>query len=260
MSLAVTTLTLIFLLAPGLACRDGYYSGAFSQRYFKTTFTDVLLAAIVPAVLIHVLAYYAIVRDYYHIDAKTIGILLSGVTEPKEVKEAFSTLSYNAKEIVIYLLSVSVIAWGVGIGLRVIIRGLRWDRKCPWMRFRNEWHYLFTGEILDFPGQPASPEAVDFVYVDALVDCDEGSVLYSGILAEHFLGKDGGLNKIYLSDTKRRYLKEDAKSSVTDKYYEMPGDLFVIPYDKIINLHVTYYWIEKSDSNKQPTSGSNSVA
>ncbi|MEX2231046.1 MAG: hypothetical protein WD824_02710 [Cyclobacteriaceae bacterium] len=246
MSLAVPTLTLIFLLAPGVSYRYAYYSGAFSQQYFKTSFSDLLIAAILPAVIIHAILFYCVVQHYYEIDSKTIGVLLSGITEPANVKAAFSNLYYNAKEIYIYLAGASILAAAAGAAIRSLVRGLRIDRIWEPLRFQNRWHYLFTGEILDFPGQLGSPEEVDFVYVDALVDCDEGSVLYSGILADHILSKDGGLDRIYLSYTKRRYLKENDKEGM--KYYSMPGNLFVIPYSKILNLHITYYSFEDANS------------
>jgi hypothetical protein len=30
-----------------------------------------------------------------------------------------------------------------------------------------------------------------------------------------------------------------------DRYYKMPGDLFVIPYQQIRNINITYYIIEE---------------
>lgn len=249
MSLAVLTLTIIFILAPGLAFRAAYFSGSFSLRYVKTSFTDVLIASIIPGILIHVALFSIAVKPYYNIDARIIGVLISGVTDGAEIKSAFSKLYYNAKEVFLYLSSAALSGVLLGFVSRTVIRGLRLDRKFVLLRYENEWHYLFTGEILDFPGQAGRPEDVDFVYIDALVDCHEGSMLYSGILAEHFLGKDGSLDKIYLSDTRRRSLKENGKEGT--EYYSMPGDLFVIPYNKIINMHITYYALELEDKLKQ---------
>ena len=236
MSLAVPTLTLIFLLAPGIAFRRGYFSGYFSQRYFRSTFGDLLIASIVPAILIHVLIY-PIFNNFYQIDAKTLGLLMTGVDDPAEVKASFAKLYYHAKEIFLYVLCSCVMALGLGASLQILVRGFRLDRRYEWLRFKNEWHYLFTGEILDFPGQPGFPEDVDFVYVDVLMDCNQGSVIYSGILTEHFLGKDGGLDKIYLADARRRYLTDDlepgkeenVENENPDRYYAMPGHLFCNP-------------------------------
>lgn len=251
MNLAIPTLTLIFLLAPGLAFRRGYFSGAFSQQYFKATFSDLLIATILPAVAIHILLFNFAVRYFYNIDANTLAILLSGTTEPQQIRVAFSSLNHNAKEICLYLLLASVISFVLGIVCKNLIRGLRYDRKYTFFQFQNKWHYLFTGEILDFPGQAGRPEDVDFVYIDALVDCQEGTVLYSGMLAEHLLSKDGGLDRIYLSDTRRRYLKNKDNGEEGTSYYEMPGNLFVIPYISIINLHITYYSIEVQKELKE---------
>jgi len=168
--------------------------------------------------------------------------ILSGTDDSAQIKTAFSTLYYSGKEIFLYLLFASLLVGGLGFLSKAFVRRQRIDRKYRIFRFQNEWHYLFSAEILDFPDFAGKTEDVDMIYIDALVDCDEGSILYSGVLAEYILSKDGGLDRIFLSDTRRRYLKND--STEGSKYYEMPGDLFVIPYGKIINLHLTYYSVE----------------
>lgn len=249
MSLAIPTLTLIFLLAPGLMFRRGYFSNEFSQEYFKASFTDLLIATIFPGVLAHVLAYCAVVGHFYRIDPKTLAVLLSGTDDPSQIRAAFSLIYYNGFEILSYLLIVSVVSGILGYLFKAFIRSQKIDRSFRLFRFKNEWHYLFTGEILDFPGQAGKTEDVDMIYVDALVDCGEGSILYSGVLADYILGQNGGLDRIFLSDTRRRYLKKD--NGAESDYYEMPGNLFVIPYSKIINLHITYYTVEVNEDLKQ---------
>ena len=65
-----------------------------------------------------------------------------------------------------------------------------------------------------------------------------------GLLADYVLSKDGGLERIYLKDVRRRFLQnqpDQIEENTNNKYYELPGEFFVLPYDKIINLHITYY-------------------
>ncbi len=121
------------------------------------------------------------------------------------------------------------------------MRQLKWDRTIKLFRFQNEWHYLFSGEILDFPKIPGKGSDIDFTYVDALVETEEGTVIYKGVLQDYILSKDGGVDRIYLTDVKRRFLKDDNEQG---KEYQLPGKFFIIPFSKILNLHLTYYAVD----------------
>jgi hypothetical protein len=64
---------------------------------------------------------------------------------------------------------------------------------------------------------------------------------------------------IYLSEVKRRFLSQDNYDKEKPPHYFMPGKIFAIPYEKIENLHLTYYSVETPlDELKQPTSQENS--
>ena len=111
------------------------------------------------------------------------------------------------------------------------------------MRFKNEWHYLVTGEILDFPHVPGEANTVDFVWVDLMVQTQEGTLLYTGVLNDYILSKENGLDRIYLSEVVRRYLTDDYNKDRQE--YEMPGNFMVFPFDKVLNMNITYYQIEE---------------
>ena len=38
------------------------------------------------------------------------------------------------------------------------------------------------------------------------------------------------------------------------RYYKMPGDIFVISYDQIINLNITYIQLEVADDDEEEPS------
>ena len=80
-----------------------------------------------------------------------------------------------------------------------------------------------------------------------LVETKEGSVLYCGLLDEFYLSEDG-VDRICLYEVYCRRFDQDIKDSermpnksFDERYYKMPGDLFVIPYSQIRNLNLTYY-------------------
>ena len=86
-----------------------------------------------------------------------------------------------------------------------------------------------------------------------LVKSDQGTIIYTGILADYVLSKDGGIDRIYLTNVKRRYLRDDklnqphSNDDGDERYYYLPGQFFIVPYSQVINLHITYYKIEVTD-------------
>ncbi len=253
MNIALATLFLLILLYPGFIFRRFYYTEEFSREYFKQTITDLLVAAILPSVLLHILGYYLFVSQRYNIDIATIGTLLSGTSDGAKVTAAFQSIYQNAGKIISYFICISVLAAILGLAFKYIVRKGKLDRKFKLFRFQNEWHYIFSGEILDFPGVPGDASDISIRYIDALVKSDQGTIIYTGILADYVLSKDGGIDRIYLTNVKRRYLKDDklnqpVQAEDTDeRYYYLPGQFFIIPYSQIVNLHITYYKIEVTD-------------
>ena len=78
-------------------------------------------------------------------------------------------------------------------------------------------------------------------------------MLYSGILVDYELAADGGLRTIYLREAQRKSLAngqspkevEVETASQLEEYYDVAGDLLVIPYAQTLNLNLTYYVGEK---------------
>jgi hypothetical protein len=138
----------------------------------------------------------------------------------------------------------------LGLLVRLIVRKFRFDLKYPFLRLNNEWYYLFSGEILDIE-KPGESKNIDLIQVDVLMQTGEGPLVYSGTLEDYFLSKDNGLDRIYLSQVYRRKMQEDLKRNernvgyleryLDERYYSMPGDLFVITYGEILNLNITYH-------------------
>jgi hypothetical protein len=252
MNIALATLTLLIILYPGFLFRRFYYTEEFSKEYFKQSVTDLIFSSIVPGFLLHFLGYLFFLKGRTEIDVVTVGTLLSGTSDPAKVTEAFKAIYFKAPHIISYFVGVCIVGMFAGLLAKLVVRNLKLDRKYKLFRFQNEWHYIFSGEILDFPKVPGQADEVDFSYVDALVRTDEGTVIYSGLLAEYILSKDGGIDRLYLTEVKRRFLKDDIipnggvpenpEAADQDKrYYYLPGQFFIIPYSHVINLHITYY-------------------
>lgn len=253
MNIALATLTLLVILYPGFLFRRFYFTEEFSREYFKQNVTDLIFSSILPGFLIHFLGYLLFIKGRTEIDVFTIGTLLSGTSDAEKVTHAFRTVYEKSASIIGYFIGVSFLGMLSGFLTKLVVRNLKLDRKIKLFRFQNEWHYIFSGEILDFPKVSGSADDIDCSYVDALVRTDEGTVIYSGLLTDYILTREGGIDRIYLTSVKRRFLKDDIiydQEAQTDqkeentedkRYYYLPGQFFIIPYNIIINLHITYY-------------------
>ena len=243
MSIALPTVALIIILAPGLLFRRFYYTGVFSKEYIKSSFTDFIFSSIVPSILIHSFLLYCFSSNY-QIDVNVFSILFSGSSNVPDIEKAFNSIYQYHSPILRYFAWALFLAIGLGNLARVIVRTTKLDRSVQFFRFQNQWHYVFSGEILDFPDWAGQYEDFDFTYVDALVDSNsDGLIIYSGILKNYVLNNQNGIDRIYLSEAKRRLLTNDPKNNqqLQPIYYEMPGEFLILPYERIINLHITYY-------------------
>ena len=155
--------------------------------------------------------------------------------ESEEYASVFLTYLYYCT----FVIAVSFFAGHVS---RKIVRVLKLDRKFRLFRFSNDWHYLLSGEFLDFPEVPDNPEEVSFKLVNALTNVGGKQMIYIGELIHFTLSDEGGLENIVLKDAKRRLLEDDL---LENRYYDIPGRYITIPYKTIININIRYFYLEE---------------
>ncbi|HEY9004786.1 hypothetical protein [Ohtaekwangia sp.] len=246
MNLVFGSIFLFILIIPGLAFRYSYLHGTYTKQSFKISAVDEIFWAIVPA-LIFQLAGIIIIENLTPYQVK-LELVYKIITDSGTINFALirSSLLYFS----LYLLTMIGIAVVLGLLVRQLVRKFRWDLKYPPLRLNNEWYYLFSGEILDLE-KPGESKNIDLIQVDVLMQTGEGPLVYSGTLKDYFLSRENGLDRIYLSQVYRRKMQDDLTSNQPNvgyleryldaRYYSMPGDLFVITYDKILNINITYH-------------------
>ena len=250
MNLLLGSIILFILVVPGLVFRFSYLHGTYAKQTFKISAVDEIFWAILPALILQLSGLLVIDNlTTYNMRLDQVYALVTNQTDTIDFKIIQNSIPY----FLIYTIILVAIAILAGLGVRYVIRKLRLDLRYTFLKINNEWYYLFSGEILDteIPGESAD---IDFIQIDALVQTSDGTVVYCGTLEDYFLSRDNGLDRIYLSSVYRRRLnKDDEEESaggyleryLDTRYYAMPGDLFVIPYEKIINLNITYHkWPE----------------
>ncbi|KYG79248.1 hypothetical protein AWW67_12775 [Roseivirga seohaensis] len=279
MNIAFSTILFFLFIVPGLAFRRFYYTGEFSKEYFKSSSAEVFVMGIIPSLLLHWLGLHLInwltptslnflfteiSIPSLTVNFQLIGIILTGKGNDQYLLSGLKEIGLNLDYIISYNLILTLLGVVLGFLCKVIVRKLKLDRSIKILRFQNEWHYVLTSEVLDFPRvKTTSPynkngKVLSAVYIDALVDVSEkdGAMLYSGILEDYRLSKDGGLDVLYLTNAYRRSLQADPAENINsddqdqkeldserpDKalYYYMPEHYFILKYEEIKNLNIYY--------------------
>lgn len=260
MNVAASSLLILWLLLPAVAFRRGYYSGAFSKQYFTEGFGALILRAFLLAVVLHTAAFatlwitgVGLADSYPAVLAYVFGDGRSALIQV--VPRAWPLLAFTG----------GLIPFGAVAGYlahRVVRRG-RFDRRFKSLRFRNYWHYVLRGEIREFAHAKAlfasGRKVIGYTFIDALAATSEGDVIYDGILVDYELGPDNGIQFLVLTGTRRRHLRADrpegeplgeegaipedavyAVSASDLRYYDVYGDLFVLPGATIKNYNIRY--------------------
>jgi hypothetical protein len=271
MSLVFGSVFLFILISPGLIFRFSYLQGTYAKLTFKVSAVEEVFWALVPALFFQLLGIL-IVENVFNVPVN-LDVIYQLITG-KETD--FGVVRSSLLPFLVYLSSLILFSIIAGVAVRLFIRYMRLDLYLQFLRFGNEWYYLLSGEILNLPKKttlwfnPMSnywailrkPKTkIQMIQIDALVNSSEGNVIYSGILENYFLSQNNGLDRIYLTNVYRRKLKDDLEwdkpnpgflaRDTDERYYSMPGYLLVLMYDKILNLNVTYYTDESTDSDDE---------
>lgn len=252
MNIAIGALVLLLLIFPGILFRYAYLSGPYSRKNFQSSLSDEVVLSLIPAFLIQTLAY-VIIEPVSGTDVD-VSLLIRLVSQVSSVSSAeFNTIESSLLLFSVYNIITCSFGFLSGKLFRNFVAKNNWDIKYHSLRFNNEWYYLLSGRIIDFPGNVGDSRNINMVRVDVLSESQGNTIIYSGILREFYLSKADGLDRIYLTNVYRRKLTDDSPRELTapieqefdDRYYKMPGDIFVIPYQQIRNINITYYIIEE---------------
>jgi hypothetical protein len=240
---AVSTLFLFLFILPGITFKRAYLSSVFSRKLKFSGILDEVFWALFPSIIMHILSYFLLLAasSVFHFQFNLKSTLSAALLQQTNAAYSDIFVSY-----LLYCTFVMTVSFFAGHVSRKIIRLLKFDRKFKLFRFTNDWHYLLSGEFLDFPEVPDHPEEVSFKLVNALTAVGSQQMIYIGELIHFTLSDEGGLENIVLKDAKRRLLQDDL---VENRYYEIPGRYITIPYKTIININVRYFYLEEVTEN-----------
>ena len=255
MNIAFPALIILLLVLPGAIFRYSYARGSWgwsSPVSFRTVSDELAYSAIF-AVGLHFV--WLLLADIfgYQADFPSLLALVSGSYGAKgeRYEAAIAAIADHPKAIAAYFLSLFAVVSIGGRLAHVLVRRTRLDLKTQVFRFKNEWHYLLTGEILSFKEVSIDPREIDGVFLSAVIDHGKESYLYRGIVEDWSFDKDGELDTVRLRFAHRRFLSADRENDLAgasgdyippdDRYYEIHGDLFLLRYAQTKTLNLDYF-------------------
>lgn len=267
----------VSIIIPGIIFRRFYFYGEFSKQFnTKDPVLHSIFFSIVPGIVIQILSFiiYSLSLDFDSslLDVYVIfrDITSDGSNGTDKLTEDF--INNNLITFLLYSLGVFTFSAFLGWSSSRLIRKRQWDKKYKLFRFKNQWYYIFSGEVLNlrkfeeahnfsFKRNKSSQQDIFITYADILVSVSEQNdrkELYTGYVVDYDLKSDDitQLDKIYLIDTHRYKKKEkildDSGLEIKDKKSKekkptksrnrlrVPGDIFVLNAKNIVNLNLTY--------------------
>jgi len=246
MNIALGAVLIFILLIPPIAFYFSYSFGRFAKAGPKFTLLDGILASAIFALFIHAIATLIIgVPVQLNILVKLVG------GDLKDIGGSISNarLSSALRQFALYNGIIFVLAIITGRFARALVVKFDLGFRHELLRLNNRWWYLFNGYYL-----PEVTDAnYDLLFVDAVVDTQEGTFIYSGYLVE-FVCEGEELQRLYLNDTIRRTLNRKVRDGAgRDETWNEPGDpvdipgqFFVIEYKQVKNMNLRFISLENT--------------
>lgn len=285
----------ISIIIPGILFRRYYYYGEFSKQFnTKDPVLHSIFLSIVPGVCLQLVGFYLLSKfQYFEIEnLKVFNVFKDfAYLESKKVgNDTEDFLNYGLGKFISYSLIIFISSAVIGNLSSRILRAFKLDHKYKIFRFKNQWYYIFSGEVLSFqkfekakglhfnslPGN----QKILTTYADILIANPQGNrELYTGFVVDYDLNQEdiSQLDKIYLLDA-YRYKKPNRSgyndsgifqntSSTNDSYefskiddedtyssrkrINIPGDLLVVSGKNILNINLTYIPSKKIEEQRE---------
>lgn len=238
---------ILLLIVPGALARKAYSSVRLSDYHKKASSLSEIVLTIALSILIQFIGIMFIelidlmFKCKYTIDFKSILSLLSYSNTSKP--DVLLNLEAHFKKIILYQLILYALCILVSRWILNFVINRKYDQKYPFLRFDNEWHYILTGRLVN-------PNQEVLKYANILMDIDDTSyIIYSGIIKDYSLNKDGELNIIELFKVKRKIISKDSPHRPLEDTFRVHS--FFIPYANIRNFSITYIDIESDEIPKK---------
>jgi hypothetical protein len=265
MSLAVGFLIVFLLAVPGIVFRVTYLSSPYSKRNINTTTLEEIYSSLIPAFIFHSILVLVLLKMGYHVDFQFLFNLLIGNGAAKDINRLNNYLS----PFLIYMFVNTVLNFVSAWLLRRFVLSRNLYKKYPVLAIYNKWYDILKPKSTD--------EGTISVWLDVLLETKNDMLIYRGFLTNFWLDKDGGIKELHMEDVRRRVLSKDERTdheifhdqvnapattlqetdapdgtdthvfgsqiaeAIDERYYYIPGEIFIIKYQDVKNMNITYY-------------------
>lgn len=229
----ITILFIVLIFIPGHFFKRFYYSGKFSRQFSSGDFAERLIVSLFWGVVVQLCAF-SLMRLFIKFNIEDSSKKATSILDKLTKYDFTVSGQVNFLYCFYYLGGSLLFSILLGGAMHHIVRILKLDLKVNALRYTNEWHYFFTGGNLKSQQRTMGRGRIEAVQLDLVTDAGDGNTrLYSGLLNDYALCPEGKLDVISINGAKRY-------STSKGEYTYIPGDCLVIPYDKVININISF--------------------
>ncbi|MFZ1291204.1 MAG: hypothetical protein WAR79_14000 [Melioribacteraceae bacterium] len=264
MNIAFPAIFFFLLALPGIIFRYSYRKGNWKAPISTKPIPEEIAYSLVFALALHVLWCFltGLLLKIFHLEINLNSIYLLVVGSFGHDSKYFDLVRLSIIKppftflIFLYFITIFIISGLGGYYSHKLVRKKGWDLSNKLIRFNNDWYYLLIGDIVDFKenkdkeNHKFTREEIDGTLLSTIVIQGNEVFLYKGIVEDFFFDKDGTLDRIMLSDVKRKKLSDKLNNEQTlvdrkdGHYHIVRGDYFVILYSQMRTLNVEYILID----------------
>lgn len=242
MNIALTAIIIIILLLPGASVLKAYYTSIKEKKsVIYIPFTDLLFRGLIVSFIIHSCAICVIRAFGLQIDF----MLLYNLLISKQIVFGNEQFTNSVLNFFFYNFILVLISFFSAKYFKYVIQKNNIDLNYYSFRNTNHWFQVFSARYLESTGVQGEREKTDLLYLDILAD---GDIIYSGFLIDfNYSPEKDKLENIVLVNARKRgfHLSTDHNNPIlTGRPADIPGDVLLIPAEKIININIYYMNID----------------
>ncbi|MFT6502801.1 MAG: hypothetical protein ACJASQ_002932 [Crocinitomicaceae bacterium] len=262
MSFTTGFLLLFFtIVIPGFLFLRAYFYGEFSKQFSpKENISRHLLFGLIPGSIIQISCFYfGKIFGLVSVDGTSLIAAFETINKQNINGDDYTKhLLDDPTQFALYLIIIYVFSFLIGVIISRLIRYLKLDKLIKILRFKNQWYYLFSGEIFEFKKFKSAAnilgkttlqdKEVQLAKVDVLISNGGSHEFYSGYVVDYDLcpNDPSKLENLYLMDAYRYEYKE--LKNVTSKFEHpriserkhIPGEIFVLSMASLVNINISY--------------------
>lgn len=242
----------VFIL-PGLIFRRIYFSGDHNKQFSQGNLVERIAWTIFSSAitLITAVVFLYFIDDYFNLEILTefnyahLQSIFNQIAENKFPSK--ETLTDVYPTFIIGLLVFYIYCFLLAKLLRQIVLYCGFDRVFNFLRFNNYWYYYLQGKSPKFKRSLVKKFWAS--QADVLVQVsDTETKLYKGFVLDYFI--DSSTNQLDIIFLKEAQRFRTNKGNNTVDLVDIPGTTLGIPFQKVLNINLTYIYRDDLISEK----------